>query len=308
MAISPNGGHLAVGHRDLRVYELGDTEGPKEDRRFDRRVAGLAYSPCGRWMALLEAKNVVNLWDLRSGYDARRALEGNSAPILQLIFSPNGRQLFAVVLREPSRLWDTESASLMEVPEISGSAASFSPCGRMLAIGDGDRVHLWNLQDKNDVTILAELEDDAACIVWSPCGVWIAAGFLDGGVRLWKMSNLESVLKGSEVMFIRDIPEPVSCLTWSPIAPLTFATASMTGYVCVWRIAEANGLFRLQMVWGSFPSRLTAFGTQIGQVTGLTEKQKKLLIQRGAIEGSSVPAMEYICSLGFTGKFIRFTE
>ncbi|GJJ76113.1 hypothetical protein EMPS_08472 [Entomortierella parvispora] len=306
MAISPNGKQLAVGRNDLRIYELSETNEPKEDRRFDRVVGDVTYSPCGRWMAAVEDKKGVRLWDLRYKDDSGRALKGYTASVLQLTFSPSGHQLVAVVLHAPICLWDTESATLMQVPEISGSAASFSPCGSVLAIGDSESLHLWNLREK-DTTLFAELESDANCMVWSPCGVWLAAGFPDGALRLWKMSNNGSVFMASNVISVRDISEPVSCLTWSPTDPLKFATGSMTGYICVWRIAKVKkDAYRLQSVWDSFPNRLTAFGTRLDGVIGLTEMQKKLLRQRGAIEGSDVPVMEQtVGAMGFTGKFIN---
>ena len=59
-----------------------------------------------------------------------------------------------------------------------------------------------------------------------------------------------------------------------------------------WKIVQDQGEFRVQLIWNSSTSRLTSSGTQIDKVIGLSEVQKNLLMQRGAIDGSAVPGTE----------------
>jgi len=60
IAISPNDRQLAVVNGDLRVYDLSDTNEPKEER-VDKGAVEVAYSPCGRWMASGDDKGAVRL-------------------------------------------------------------------------------------------------------------------------------------------------------------------------------------------------------------------------------------------------------
>lgn len=106
-------------------------------------------------------------------------------------------------------------------------------------------------------------------------------------MHLWNLSNKGSQLVVSEEIIIRDYLAQIQCLTWSPADPLEFVTGCDDGFVCVWRIIEVKSKFSVQLVWGTLASHLTATGTLIDQVEGLTDMQKKLLVQRDAIDRSA---------------------
>jgi len=289
LVISSNGQQLAVTESwgDFRVYEIGGTDGLKVDDRFSCATSQVAYSPCGQWMATSEgSKGTVRLWDLLSGEDAR-VLEGDDSSFMQLTFSPNGRQLISLCLSQTIRLWDIESGKCTDDFDLSGYCVLFSPCGNMLAILAEDSIRLWNLHERNDVASLTGFEESAHCIAWSPCGGWIAAGCEDGTVCLWRISKEGADFVVSEVIVIRDFLAPVRCLAWSPTEPWVFATGCDDDSLCVWRIAEVNSGVRVQLVWGSLAPRLTASGTRMDKVDGLTDMQKELLLQRGAIDKST---------------------
>jgi len=202
-------------------------------------------------------------------------LEAYGKGIGQLKFSRDGHQLVALYLSWTIRLWDTESAKCKEVIELSESQisdiiddagdpisrVSISPCGNLLAISDSPSIRVWDLQEQKDVMVLKGLDFAKRCIEWSPCGGWIAVGCHDRTVRLSQTSNKGSVVKKSDMLTVRDISGSVSCLAWSPTNPLEFATGCRSGSVCVWRIEEFNGKFRVQLVWDSLVGRLTASGT-----------------------------------------------
>ncbi|GJJ76144.1 hypothetical protein EMPS_08503 [Entomortierella parvispora] len=285
MSLSPNGRRLAVASR---VYQLDYTEGRKEDSRFDNLADKAVFSPCGRWMASWDYGRVLKLWDLLSEDDPARLLEGFPARVTKLKFSPSGCQLISLSGNGTIILWDTERAEKIENLKISGSNFSFSPCGNVLVILDGISVYLWDLQERRGALLVAELEGIANCVEWSPCGSWIAMGHEDRTVRLWRMSDGGSGPVRSEEIVILDIFSPVSCLTWSPTDPLEFAIGCFDGSVFVWRVAEVQGSFRVELVWDSSASRLTVTGARIDHVSGLKSMQRNMLMQRGAIDESNV--------------------
>ncbi|GJJ78312.1 hypothetical protein EMPS_10671 [Entomortierella parvispora] len=291
IAISSDGQQLAVANGDLRVYQLGKTDGRKEDDRYRGRASRVAYSPCGHWLALGDKDGVVRLCDLRPGKDVR-VLEGHAKGIEHLTFSPTGRQLISVCEGRTIRLWDTESAEYLRDFDITGFSVSFSPCGSMLSILNSRSIRIWDLQEKKDVIVLKALDEFSRSVAWRSDGTWIGAGaFLNDSVHLWKISGEGTKRVVSDKRVIRDFLGPVRCLTWSPTNPLEFATGCDDGSVCVWRFAEGKGGDQLQLAWSSLTGRLTASGTRIDRAEGLTDIQKNLLVQRGAKnESTSVEA------------------
>jgi len=283
MAISPNGRQLAVAGR---IYQLSHNEGVKEDNRFGSDTEGAKkyaastnrarlaeFSPCGRWMASGNDKGIVRLRNMQSNEDAR-LLEGHQGGIVQMRFSPNGCQLVSLCRSGAIVLWDTECAEQTEVLGVTGSTASYSPCGNMLAISDGISIHLWKMQEKVDTVLLTELKGLVNCIAWSPCGDWIAVGDKDRAVRLWRISIKGSEPVGSNEIIIRDIPSPVMCLVWNPTDPLEFAVGCHNGSIFIWKITEVRGEFRVELVWDSSTSLLIVSGARIDQVEGLERMQR----------------------------------
>ncbi|GJJ77583.1 hypothetical protein EMPS_09942 [Entomortierella parvispora] len=286
MVISPSCRQLVVTESwgDLKVYQLGGIDKPKVDDRLCCGASQATFSSCGEWMATSkESNDIVSLWNVRSGKE-ERLLEGKAGPFMKLAFSPDSRQLISLCLDQTIQLWDIERASCTEELDFIGYYASFSPCGRMIAILTEDSVRLWDLQEKRDLVSLEGLGESAHCIEWSPCGGWIAAGCEDGTVHLWRLFKEGSELKTANVIVIQDFLGPVRCLIWSPLGPLEFATGCDDGSLCLWRIVQFyEGGYRAQLVWGSLAGRLTATGARVDSINGLTNTQKDLLIQRGAI-------------------------
>jgi WD40 repeat protein len=157
MAFAPDGTTILTGSfGDGRAY-MWDAATGKLLRTFvpgpgEGYVAGVAYSPDGRYVTTGCVDNAVYLWDAATGELVRRFV-GHANPVFNADFSPDGRLVATAGIDNTVRIWDVESGQ--ELRRLVGHTAfvadvAFSPDGRFVVSGSFDgTVRLW-YTDIND--------------------------------------------------------------------------------------------------------------------------------------------------------------
>jgi len=106
----------------------------------------IAFSPCGKYIAVGSGKSVV-LWEVESGKMYRFMKHGNS--VNSVAFSPCGKYVVSTAYDATLKLWDAGNGAL--VREFKGhdepvNCAAFSPCGKYIVSGaDDDTLKLWEV-------------------------------------------------------------------------------------------------------------------------------------------------------------------
>ena len=150
----------------------------------------------GRWIAGIDAGNVVWLWDADADdpTDALRLMNAEES-ILPAAVSPETRKLIAADADYANWLfWNLEtqtgtSTLLCKLEEAFTPA--ISPDGSRIVLGARDgTIRVWDAADlSTPPRILAGPEEAVRKVAISADNQWVAAGGEDGRVRLWRLNR-----------------------------------------------------------------------------------------------------------------------
>ncbi|KAG0277043.1 hypothetical protein BGZ95_006638 [Linnemannia exigua] len=275
------------------------TAGPLLPGRF-QTITELASSQCGRWVVAASDK-VARLWDLQDIQEENiildlKGIEG--AYVSSVAFSPTGiAQLAIADSTGRVHIYDPSNRRVVketQVKETRVGAMSYSPNGQQLVMGsDGGVVYFWDLVSEEPGVEMNEHQGKVRSLAYSPCGQWIIIAYQDKTVRLFQkqiVSDGEGVTVESWncAAVVNSFYNQVENISWSPTVPLEFVTSGYDRSVRVWRVSTTdNGVVFVGMLWGSNLGQLCASDLAFKDAVGLDAINRRLLIQRGAIESPS---------------------
>ncbi|KAG0068020.1 hypothetical protein BGZ89_005340 [Linnemannia elongata] len=253
----------------------------------------LAYSTCGRWIASSD-RDTVRLWDLHDTEQRSVLVEGggdNWDRISDLKFSPEGHQL--AINSGHGTVWffdcHTKDPPTSKKPMKNGFMAfDFSPDGQQLALGTSRSIALWNLQSDEPnlkLKVPSSMWRDFGymTIAYSPTGEFLASYNDDNVVLLWHRQSVERDTETWSSTFVLSVfHDDITSLSWNPVVPTEFTTASKDGSVRLWRVSSDDEPVTVKMLWGTNLRRLCSAGVVLEGTTGLDPIHRRLLAQRSA--------------------------
>ena len=197
IAFSPDGSTIVGGGRNI----------------VDERV----WSGSDDWTS---SPGIVQLWDAATGEHQTTLINGHTAKVRTVAYSPDGSFLVSGS-DEDTFLWDTGT----DIPKAVLTAANpyaiaFSPDSNTLAIAGKDkRIRLWDTVSGEHKLTLTEHTDGVYDLIFNPDGKTFAGIGEDSTIRLW------DAIAGEYLQTITGHTRSVSSISFNPDGS-TLATGS----------------------------------------------------------------------------------
>lgn len=185
----PDGSAVLSGSRDKRIRSWSlskkDTQVFKESKA---RIAALAISPDGQWLASGGDDGALTLWNVMDGEPAA-TLQGHKSRVCSVAFSPDGKRLASGGRGGDLRLWDL--VSTREIALFKGhvgriDAVAFLIDRPLLASGGEDRVlRFWSLAGGNEPIAHAGHANSITSMVVTPDSRLLVSADTDGRILVW---------------------------------------------------------------------------------------------------------------------------
>ena len=205
----------------------------------DNQVFSAIISPDGRYL-LTVSVDIVQLWDVETGYELRRF--GSGMEPIHAIFSPDGKYILTSGLSGIARLSDVETGQTIR--DFIGHQAQvvssdFSQDGRYAVTASLDKTAiLWDIQTGEAIRHFRGHTDQLRGVAFSPNDELIVTVGLDLTVRLWNVGT------GDEILKFTGHTQEITSVDFSSDGK-TIVTGSHDQTVRIWDVSNGLELQRL---------------------------------------------------------------
>ncbi len=236
VAFSPDGTRLAAASAgvEIRVWDAITVEGD-EIFRIEENVGLVTFSPDGTQIAAASGSN-VKIWDANTAEESRMLI-GHTGWVLDVVFSPDGRQLATTSFDGTAKVWSITPGQ--ETVAVSGQGigfahVAFSPDGTEFATDGVDgSATIWDANTGASKQTYLEHTGRVFAIAFSAKGKLFATAGVDGTINIWDTST------GQKLHVLMAHQEGVRDVNFSLDATM-IATGGFDGTAKIWDTETGN--------------------------------------------------------------------
>jgi WD40 repeat protein/tetratricopeptide (TPR) repeat protein len=157
----------------IEILETASRMFPKESDI--QRALAVARDGSGKWIS------------------CHKILKGHESGVRCVAISPDSRLGLSGDQDSTMRLWELSTGRCLKILKngIIGNSVVFSPVGRWILNGSGDKLKLWDLATGKCVRTFEGHTDDVHSVAISRDGRWGLSGSRDKTLRLWELATGE---------------------------------------------------------------------------------------------------------------------
>jgi len=163
------------------------------------------FSSDSQFVATIDFDGKAYLWNMSGKLLAE--FKGHKSGVLDVSFSPTGKQLVTGGTNGIARVWDFSGEQIAELKGHRGSitSVSFSPNGQLIATGGADgKIRLWDLSGQEQLELTGH-RGTVVSIYFSPDNKSLITYGEDSLIRLWDLSGRQATELKTSKNRVRDV-------------------------------------------------------------------------------------------------------
>ncbi|KAK3816668.1 MAG: WD40-repeat-containing domain protein [Benniella sp.] len=285
VAYSPQGDQLASGGYDnaVRLWDVKSGECRHILTGHTSYINDVVYSKNSDQFASSSVDSTLRIWNAESG-TCNYTLSGHSDKVNCVVYSPQNNQIASASGDKTVRVWDVGTGKCRHILHHKAGkvySVAYSPGGDQITSGDWNgSMNVWDAASGECLWTFADHSRVVDRIVYSSRGDFVVSASHDKSVRLWDVTS------GQCRAVIRDFQDGVNGIAWIEAAGVSYlVTGCGDGVVGVWQILLDGDPCDVSLKWMTTKGVLDVEEATIQDVQGLSQINRKLLEQRGAVGG-----------------------
>jgi WD40 repeat protein len=157
-----------------------------------REINDVAVSNDGKLLATASVDYTARIWDIKTRQEIKSIMHTN--PVSKVKFSPDNKEIITAGHQTVS-IWDIESGKLKTTfiqKNYFINDLAISPDGKKIAIsigGDSLNILIFHRGEQPKIDTIKGYRNAVYCLAFSPTGNELAAGYDNGLVIIWNLTN-----------------------------------------------------------------------------------------------------------------------